>query len=207
MIPDSRQGLDIPGQRQPGDLKKAELGVRDLLQVLDARPAGAQTAETAEALVALLSDFLKPQPFAPALSPSGEQDECLTLVQSIQFTSLCSCHLLPFFGFAHVGYIPGGWSIDVPELVGTVRHFARNAQTQEYLTGQIARGVEEMLHAGGVGVVVSATHLCACLRGEQSAGAELVTSCLLGSLRSDPRTRAEFLSLLDEHDVRSGGRS
>jgi GTP cyclohydrolase I len=104
-------------------------------------------------------------------------------------------HLLPFHGLAHIGYLPGERIIGLSKLGRVVEQFARDLQTQERLTAQIANQLEHELGPKGVGVVLEAEHLCMSLRGVQKLGAKTVTSALHGVVRDDPRTRQEFLAL------------
>jgi GTP cyclohydrolase I len=120
----------------------------------------------------------------------------LVLVRSIPIQSVCEHHLLPFVGTAHVGYLPGDRILGLSKLARVVEMFAHGPQVQERLTKQIADWLNERLAPRGVGVVIEAEHLCMTLRGVQAAGARTLTSTLLGTLRDDPRSRAEFLELV-----------
>lgn len=124
----------------------------------------------------------------------------MVLVKSIEFYSMCEHHMLPFFGHAHVGYIPDGRIIGLSKIPRIVDMFARRLQVQERLTTQIAEALSDILAPKGVGVVVSAAHLCMMARGVQTQGSHTVSSCMLGDFREDARTRSEFLDL-----VRSNG--
>ena len=117
------------------------------------------------------------------------------LARSIPLRSLCRHHLLPFWGVAHVGYLPGERIIGLSKLARVVELFARDLQTQERLTGQVAGWLDEHLGPRGAGVVVDAEHLCMTVRGVKAPGVRTVTSALRGQVRDDPRTRAEFLAL------------
>ena len=117
------------------------------------------------------------------------------MARSIPFSSLCRHHLLQFSGVAHVGYLPGERIIGLSKLARVVELFARDLQTQERLTAQVAGWLQERLEPRGAGVVVDAEHLCMSIRGVQAPGVRTVTSALRGRVRDDPRTRAEFLAL------------
>ena len=117
------------------------------------------------------------------------------MARDIPFSSLCRHHLLPFTGVAHVGYLPGDRILGLSKLARVVDWLARDLQTQERLTEQVAGWLEEQLDPRGVGVVVDAEHLCLTVRGVQAPGVRTVTSALRGQVRDDPRTRAEFLAL------------
>ena len=116
-------------------------------------------------------------------------------MRDIEFHSLCEHHLLPFHGVAHVGYLPGARILGLSKLARVVELFSRDLQVQERLTQQVADWLDEHLEARGVGVVIEADHLCMSLRGVRAAGSSTVTSALRGVLRSDARSRQEFLAL------------
>lgn len=120
----------------------------------------------------------------------------MVVVKDIRFYSLCEHHLLPFFGTAHVAYIPNGRIIGLSKIPKLVDVFARRLQVQERLTQQIADILQNKLHPLGVGVVMEARHLCMEMRGAQSQDSPTVTSAMLGVFRSDARTRREFLSFI-----------
>jgi GTP cyclohydrolase I len=124
-----------------------------------------------------------------------EADEMI-VVRDIELYSLCEHHLLPFFGKAHVAYLPQGKIIGLSKLPRLVDCFARRLQVQERLTMQIAKAVEEILAPDGVGVVVEAKHLCMMMRGVEKQNSQAVTSCMLGRFRRDARTRQEFLDIV-----------
>jgi len=117
----------------------------------------------------------------------------LVLVKDIAFYSLCEHHLLPFFGTAHVAYLPNGRLVGLSKLPRLVDIFARRLQVQERLTAQIAESLQTLLQPHGVGVVLEASHLCMMMRGVQNQGSTMLTSCLLGRFKTDDRLRAEFL--------------
>ncbi|MCB0154846.1 MAG: GTP cyclohydrolase I FolE [Anaerolineae bacterium] len=117
----------------------------------------------------------------------------MVLVKDIDFHSLCEHHMLPFFGKAHVAYIPDNKVIGLSKIPRIVEMFARRLQVQERMTQQIADFLCEVLHPMGVAVVVEGAHMCSMMRGVKKANASMVTSALTGIFKSDPRTRAEFM--------------
>ena len=125
----------------------------------------------------------------------AETDE-MVLVKNIELYSLCEHHLAPFFGKAHVAYIPGKKIVGLSKIARVVEIYARRLQVQERLTMQVAQALQEVLEPRGVGVVVEASHLCMMMRGVEKQNSSTVTSCLLGSFRKDERTRTEFLQLV-----------
>jgi GTP cyclohydrolase I len=125
----------------------------------------------------------------------AEEHHNMIMVRDIELYSLCEHHMLPFFGKAHVAYIPNGRIVGLSKLPRIVDHFARRLQVQERLTEQVAAAVEEVLEPLGVGVVIEAYHLCMMMRGVEKQNSRTITSALRGVFRDDARTREEFLAL------------
>jgi GTP cyclohydrolase IA len=177
------------------DLEAAEQAARDLPAALGADLGDEGLADTPRRVAAAYAELLTPLPFTPTTFPNDEGYDELVVARSIPFSSLCRHHLLPFSGVAHVGYLPGERIIGLSKLARVVELFARDLQTQERLTAQVAGWLQERLEPRGAGVVVDAEHLCMSIRGVQAPGVRTVTSALRGRVRDDPRTRAEFLAL------------
>ncbi|MEZ5573304.1 MAG: GTP cyclohydrolase I FolE [Halioglobus sp.] len=129
-----------------------------------------------------------------ALFPSESSE--MILVQDIELYSLCEHHLLPFIGKCHVGYIPTGKVLGLSKVARVVDMFARRLQIQESLTAQIAETIMEVTNAEGVGVIIEAQHMCMMMRGVEKQNSSMKTSAMLGTFRSEHKTREEFLSLL-----------
>ncbi len=125
-----------------------------------------------------------------------EQHNSMILVRDIELYSMCEHHILPFFGRAHVAYIPNGKIVGLSKLPRIVEVFARRLQVQERLTDQIADAIMDVLEPHGVGVLIEATHLCMAMRGVEKQNSRTVTSAVRGIFRSDIRTREEFLRLV-----------
>ena len=125
-----------------------------------------------------------------------EDYEEMIVQKDIDFFSLCEHHLLPFFGKAHVGYIPHHKIVGVSKLARLVNVYARRLQVQERLTNQIATTIMEKLNPLGVAVVVEAEHLCMRMRGVEKQNSLIITSTLLGAFRTRQETRAEFMNLI-----------
>jgi GTP cyclohydrolase I len=126
----------------------------------------------------------------------------MVLVKDIDFYSLCEHHMIPFFGRAHVAYIPNGRVVGLSKIPRLVEMFARRLQVQERLTVQLAETIEKVLRPRGVAVVVEAIHLCMMMRGVEQQNAFAITSSMHGAFKSDSKTRSEFMELI-RHTKRS----
>ncbi|MGE3974739.1 MAG: GTP cyclohydrolase I FolE [Bdellovibrionales bacterium] len=120
----------------------------------------------------------------------------MVVVKNIEFYSLCEHHLVPFYGKAHVGYIPNGKIVGLSKIARLVNVFARRLQVQERMTKQIGEQLQNILKPVGVGVVIEAMHLCMMMRGVEKENCITVTSKMTGQFRSDEKTRAEFMKLI-----------
>ncbi len=141
----------------------------------------------------------EPAPLRLTTFDNAEGYDELVIARAIPFRTVCEHHLLPFAGVAHVGYLPAERILGLSKLARLVEHFAARPQTQERLTRQVADCLLERLRPRGAGVVLEAEHTCMTLRGVRATGATTITSALLGCLRADPRSRAEFFALAGVH--------
>jgi GTP cyclohydrolase I len=177
------------------DLEAAEEAVADLMRALGLPLDDPSLAETPGRVARAYRELLSPRSFGLTTFPNDEGYDELVVARDIPFTSLCEHHLLPFIGTATVGYLPGNRILGLSKLARVVELFARRVQVQERMTTQIASWLDDHLRPRGVGVVLRAEHTCMTIRGVQARGSSTVTSALLGTLRTDPRSRAEFLAV------------
>ena len=120
----------------------------------------------------------------------------MVIVRDIEFYSMCEHHMLPFFGHAHVAYIPDGKIIGLSKIPRIVKHFAKRLQVQERLTGQVTEALEEIIKPGGVACMIESQHMCMMMRGIQVQSGRMITSSMRGEFLNDSRTRTEFMSLI-----------
>ncbi|MGA2873255.1 MAG: GTP cyclohydrolase I FolE [Candidatus Dormibacteria bacterium] len=191
-------GLNRGGRPTLG--KEAEVQVRRLLSRIGDDPDRQGLRETprrvAESLAFLTSGYRLDLDQILGQAIFEERYDELVLVRDITFYSLCEHHLLPFFGVAHVGYLPAGRIIGLSKLPRLVDAFAKRLQVQERMTSEIAQTLQRYLEPRGVGVVLEADHLCTMMRGVEKPGNRTITSYMTGIFRRDPRTRAEFMGLI-----------
>jgi GTP cyclohydrolase I len=178
------------------DLARAARAVEELLRALGQDVGRPGLERTPERVARSLLEMLTPLPFEVTKFPNDEGYDELVLVRDISFSSLCEHHLLPFTGVAHLAYLPRTHIVGLSKLARVVDRYSRRLQVQERMTQQIADWLTDELDPRGVGVVVEAEHLCMQVRGARASGSHTTTSALRGRLRDDPRTRAEFLSLV-----------
>lgn len=179
------------------DLERIEGAVREILLAVGEDPDRDGLIETPQRVARSYAEFfagLEEDPADVLETTFDIEHEELVLVRDIEFTSCCEHHLLPFFGVAHVGYIPGKVT-GLSKLARLVDVFARRPQVQERLTGQVADALREHIDAKGVIVVIEAEHLCMTMRGVKKPGSKTVTSAVRGQLRN-LATRNEAMSLI-----------
>ena len=175
---------------------QVEAAVRSILKSVGEDPARDGLKGTPARVARMYEELLQGYHTDPIALINGalfevDYDE-MVVVKDIEYYSLCEHHLVPFYGVAHVAYIPHGKVIGLSKLPRIVDMFARRLQVQERMTRQIADFVNEALHPQGVAVVVEGAHLCSMMRGVKKANARMVTSAVLGRFKSDARTRSEF---------------
>src|SRR5580700_4956201 len=190
-----RQAADLNGGQCAVDLGAAERAAADFLTALGIDLDREQRRATPARMARAYAELLAAQPFQLTTFPNDEGYDELVLARAIPFRTLCEHHMLLFSGVAHVGYLPRERILGLSKLARLVEHFAARPQTQERLTMQVAKCLDANLRPRGVGVVLEAEHTCMTQRGIRAFGATTVTSALLGTLRTDPRSRAEFFAL------------
>lgn len=196
--------MPVMDERSPGS--QIPEAIRTLLVELGEDPdrAGlAGTPDRVRRMYAELTEGYHTDPDALLNKAAFEVDyDEMVVVRDIEFFSLCEHHLLPFFGKAHVGYLPRGRIIGLSKIPRVVDMYAHRLQVQERLTQQVAGFLMERLNPKGVGCVVEATHLCTVMRGVRKQEATMVTSSMLGTFRADARTRSEFLTFIGRSSER-----
>lgn len=174
--------------------------VHAILEALGEDPARAGLDRTPERVDAALRWLTRGYGMSVAAEVGDavfpEEHASMILVRDIELYSMCEHHMLPFFGRAHVAYVPNGRIVGLSKLPRIVEVFARRLQVQERLTDQVADAVMDVLEPQGVGVVIEAAHLCMMMRGVEKQNSRTVTSALRGIFRDDPKTREEFLDLV-----------
>jgi len=185
-------------ERSPG--RQIPEAVRTLLVELGEDPDRAGLAGTPDRVRRMYAELTEGYHTDPEALLNGaafdvDYDE-MVVVRDMEFFSLCEHHLLPFFGKAHVGYLPRGRIIGLSKIPRVVDMYAHRLQVQERLTQQVAGFLMERLNPKGVGCVIEATHLCTVMRGVRKQEATMVTSSMLGTFRADARTRSEFLAFI-----------
>jgi GTP cyclohydrolase IA len=182
-------------ERKPVDLVAAELAAAEFLAALGVDIEREGLAETPARMARAYAELFDARPFRLTTFPNEERYDELVVARAIPFRTVCEHHLMPFAGLAHVGYLPADRILGLSKLARVVEHFAARPQTQERLTRQVADCLSAELRPRGVGVVLQAEHTCMTLRGVRAGGATTLTSTLLGTLRADPQSRADFFAL------------
>jgi GTP cyclohydrolase I len=195
----SSTAVRVMHETRTTDLAEAERAAERFIRALGISPDSESMRGTPRRMARAYAELFTPRPFDLTTFPNDECYDELVLARSIPVRSVCEHHLLPFVGIAHVGYLPGDRILGLSKLARVVEHFACRPQVQERLTKQVADWLADQLHAKGVGVVIEAEHSCMTLRGVHAVGSTTVTSSMLGTLREDPRSRAEFFALSRVH--------
>jgi GTP cyclohydrolase I len=191
----SRPDLRAAAGRAEADLGAAQRAAGDFLAALGIDLDGKGLRETPARMARAYAELFDPRPLRLTTFPNDEGYDELVLARAIPFRTVGEHHLLPFAGVAHVGHLPGERILGLSKLARLVEHFAARPQTQERLTRQVADCLAARLRPRGAGVVLQAGHTRMTLRGVRALGSTTVTAALLGTLRADARSRAEFFAL------------
>ena len=181
------------------DQERITRAVREILSSIGDDPRREGLQETPQRVAAMYAEFFSgiDQDPRDALSVTFEEGhQELVIIREMPFFSICEHHLLPFFGRAHLAYVPMGRVAGVSKLARALETLARRPQMQERLTNQIADLMDETLQPKGTAVVLQAEHLCMTIRGVRSSGSQVVTTAYRGNLREETAARAEFLALI-----------
>jgi GTP cyclohydrolase I len=175
-------------------MNKEHIAVKELLEMIGEDTNREGLLETPKRYVNFLKQFTEKKEFKFTTFES-DSDE-MVIVRDIPFYSLCEHHLAPFFGTAHIAYIPNEKMAGISKLPRTLDMFANKPQNQERITKQVAEYLMQQLEPKGVAVVLKARHMCMEMRGVKKSGAETVTSSMLGAFKDDSVCRSEFLNLI-----------
>ena len=183
------------------DQDRIELAITSILEAIGENPKREGLSGTPKRIAGMFVELFSGMEMdakAELAVSFAEGHNEMVILRDIPFYSMCEHHLLPFYGVAHVGYIPhaGGNVVGISKLARVVEIFARRPQVQERMTKQIADAIFEAITPEGVGVVVQAEHLCMTMRGIKKPGSSVVTSAVRGTFRSKVVTRSEFMSLI-----------
>jgi GTP cyclohydrolase I len=185
---------------EPGEIEKSniEFAVESILRNIGEDPEREGLLKTPNRVARMFDELTAGYHIDPVALINGaifsvDYDE-MVVVKDIDFHSLCEHHMLPFYGRAHVAYIPDGKVVGLSKIPRIVEMFARRLQIQEQMTSQIANFIQETLEPSGVAVVVEGAHMCAMMRGVKKANTKMTTSKMLGAFREDDKLRAEFMA-------------
>lgn len=197
--------LNDRNDRKAPDLNTIACHVRELIKIIGEDPSREGLRKTPErfekAFKFLTSGYHQNVDHVLNGATFSVAYDEMVIVKDIEFFSLCEHHLLPFFGQAHVAYLPDKRVIGLSKIARLVNMFARRLQIQERLTNQVAEAIQEKIAPQGVGVIIQARHLCMQMRGVEKQCGQAVTSSMLGAFRHNKQTRDEFLSLVSQKKV------
>ncbi len=193
---DKRHGRKLNG---PVDLKRIQAAVREILLAIGEDPEREGLRETPERVARMYEEMfsgLRKDPAIVLRKTFTEKYDEMVLVKNIGFESMCEHHLLPFFGKAHIAYLPNGRIVGLSKLARIVEILSHRPQVQERMTEELADLVMQELDARGVGVVLEAAHTCMSIRGVRKAESMCATSAMRGVFQSNMSTRTEFMALI-----------
>lgn len=196
--------MTLKDKTVPIDLGRIREAIKEILLAVNEDPYREGLVDTPDRVARMYSELLSGMNEKPEIhikSAFTENYDEIVLLRDIPFYSICEHHLMPFIGKAHVAYLPNGKVLGVSKLARIVDCYARRLQLQERLTTQIADSLMNGIKPMGVAVVMKASHSCMTIRGIKKPGSIMVTSAVRGIFRSDPRTRNEVVSLLNNENV------
>jgi GTP cyclohydrolase I len=176
--------------------------ITTLLPHLDGEPGREGLLDTPKRYQKFVKEFFDEKPFNMTVFKNEGYDE-MVIQTNIPFYSICEHHLVPFFGYGAIAYLPDGKIVGLSKLARTLVHFSRRLQNQERITTQVAEFLEEQLKPKGVGVVLTGRHLCMEMRGVEKPGTQTTTSCLKGRFKDSPPTRGEFLQIVQSNMLKN----
>jgi len=188
-----------PALREPVDLDRIAAAVREILSAVGEDPDREGLQETPQRVARMYEEMfsgLRKDPAVVLRKTFTEKYDEMVLVKNIRFESMCEHHLLPFFGQAHIAYLPNGQIVGLSKLARLVEILSHRPQVQERMTEDLADLVMQELNARGVGVVVEASHTCMSIRGVRKAESTCATSAMRGVFQSNLATRSEFMALI-----------
>ena len=199
-VAESLQGFYLPQIRTEDPEEQISSAVQNILTAIGEDPDRQGLLKTPERVARMYGEITAGYSTDPVKLVNGalfdvDYDE-MVLVKNIEFYSMCEHHILPFFGKAHVAYIPDGKVIGLSKIPRIVEMYARRLQVQERMTTEIAHFIEEVLHPQGVAVVLEGAHMCAMMRGVKKSQTNMTTRTMLGVFKEDAALRAEFLAHL-----------
>jgi len=189
---------NIPRQEEGEYVSDPSPTIQKLLEYLDTNPLREGLQDTPRRYADFIKEFFDTQPLDLSVFPNEGYD-AMIVQSNIAFYSICEHHLLPFFGYGSIAYIPDKHIVGLSKLSRTLDHFSHRLQTQERLTTQVAECLTDKLHPKGVGVILSARHLCMEMRGAEKPDTRTTTSCLKGSFKASSSTRGEFLQIVQSN--------
>ena len=172
--------------------------IKQLVEYLDEHPEREGLQDTPRRYAAFVKEFFDVQSFDLTVFKNEGYDEMI-IQSNIPFYSICEHHLLPFFGYGSIAYIPNEHIVGLSKLARTLDHFSHRLQNQERITTQVAEYLNDRLYPKGVGVILTARHLCMEMRGTKKPGTQTTTSCLKGSFKTKSSTRSEFLQIVQNN--------
>ncbi|MBN1484181.1 MAG: GTP cyclohydrolase I FolE [Chloroflexia bacterium] len=187
------------------DKARIEAAVRDIIEAIGEDPSREGLLGTPRRIAEMYEEIFRGVDQDPReLLQVGFEEEHreMVILRDIPFYSMCEHHFLPFYGMAHVGYIPKGRVVGISKIARVVETLARRPQLQERLTSDIADIINQVLQPSGVGVVLEATHLCMTMRGVKKSGSLVITSANRGGFLNNAATREEFISLIHNNQLR-----